>query len=393
MPRHAFSQYNNPSAFACVPKELFRRLLDPYAAACVAHGLDPATLDDDPPSNDRLWTLFSEHTRELPPPLLTAMCRIDDLADEAGQERLIDAAMTRGVQLAIELTNQHARRLAIMMFLDYPELFDVAHGKRVVETTKAFRLFGSTTPRQAKMPERDPLDSLAVRLSGRFKTLGFGRHSRIRPYEEPDQLCFVVSHGRYLNRVEAVEESANDAHESVASFRPQKHDLVVYDNRRLCLMVHAGDPRTVALYRETFAELLLGRGDALDRERMVTGEPLVRRRAAALRAVPGMSRVRLAEVLLEVEAPKPYRVHFRGEDVFSAIDDLDTDVLDRSEVQYAKFRAWYTSGGKPRVIELRPESRVEFDPRKDADVTRAFLDSNGFLVTTSRFETPGALAS
>ncbi len=383
MARRILKNYCRLSTIRLTPKDLFRRLLLHHAEACRAGGLDPTDLRDDEASNQALWHLLACGSRGLPEELVEALHLVDDLADEAGH----DALLTESNGQAIDggLGHLDPRALALKAWLDHRDVFLRAHRRRFNGIASRFREFTGREPARITMPDQEKV----ARLQGIFGE-GFARrrrssHCRIHVYSEGECVCFLVSHGRPVRSDEALEEPASLGEgplllrESWVAYRPQKHDLVVYDNRVARLKVNASDAATIRLYCEGFGEVLFGDRGWFVPGTVVSLGPLVELGRDALRPVPGIRSVELAAVMVRLDDDLHTTLSVGARDVFAVLQRYSPVELTDGRLTWAKLKIRYACGGRARKVEIRPPNQVEYDRRKHDLVTREFLEERGFL--------------
>src|SRR5690606_2828691 len=159
--------------------------------------------------------------------------------------------------------------------------FNRAHGRRFVEALRKFREFPG---RLAVLPSYDA-EALALvqeRLAVFFHRRGRSALCRIRPWSERDNLHFMVSHGRCYRTDDAVYEAGGVCSEQTLMWRPQQHDLVVFDTRTGRLRVSAQDAQTLREYVCGFGQLLFGDPHWFVDGAVVSLDPLIHARQEVL---------------------------------------------------------------------------------------------------------------
>ncbi len=233
------------SSLRALPPPLFQRLLHAHGAALAGSGLDPNLLTD----ASQLW----EARNQLPSSFIDIVHRLHDMSDAAGHDQLLGTA--NGPLFLAESNVLSPFALATQTYLERPEVFHRAHGRRYVESLRRFREFPGRTPTAISVcPIR--LSSLEANFGATFELRRRTRHCRIRTWTEPDSHHFLVSHGSVHRTDETIEAREGHLHESMIEWRPQQHDLVVYDLRTGRLRISAPDAQTTQLYLEGFGETL-----------------------------------------------------------------------------------------------------------------------------------------
>jgi hypothetical protein len=391
MPTKALRNFAELTAIRAVPKQLFRRLLSDYGPACRDAGFEPSLLADDESSNEALWRLLTEDGAELPAELLEALSRVDEMADEVGHDLLLEMAAKTDAQLGSMNDQLDARALALWAWLDHRQLFHAGYGRKVVGRMRRFREFEGRASAEVAMPDAGALHALEQELGEAFASRRRSRFCRVRAFHDGDALGFMVSHGRIYRSDEAIEEDGGDPRESWVGYRPQQHDLVVYDNRLSRLRVKASDAPTLRLYCQAFGRALFGDGHWFRVGRVVSLEPLVELGRAALLPTAGIREVRLKALRFSLHEGSRSSIEVKGPDALELLSRyLRLHPADGHPI-WCRLSMRYQGGGHARAVELSVPNGVVHDRRCHDAVTRGFLEERGFLA--GPVEQVGAIAS
>lgn len=350
-----------------LPDTLFRRLMDAHASGLAAAGIDTASAD---PLG--LWAARDQ----LPASLVDTIHRIHDMSDDAGYDQLLSAA--GGPLFVADSGDLPTVALAARTLLDRPDLFNRAHGRRFVEALRKFREFPG---RLVAEPSLD--DSALERAQRRFAAF-FGRRGRsnlcrIRPWSESHTRNFMVSHGRTIRTDDAIHEIGGVCSETTLAWRPQQHDLVVFDERTGRLRVSAPDAHILREYVAGFGELLFGDEGWFGDGAVVSLAPLTQSRADVLRPSRGILGVRLVELEVGTRSDHCATITVKGEDVFRVLDEVRLDPAAHGPLLQAKLRLRIQSDGRWRTVSVGVPDRVTGDWRRDRGVVRRYLEERGFL--------------
>ena len=377
MPSLKFRNYANLKAIRIVDKKYFQRLLSPHKVYCASRKLDVDALTNDDASNEALFAFFSTPDSSMPPDLLDALHKVDDLADTTGHDLLMGRALTAGVNMTPGRSDVDPRELAIIAYLDHRRLFVASHDRVLYAKVKNFREFAGKSNRRLRVPPQVKLGELEKKLAPWFDQMGRSRYCEVRAYEDGDEINFVVAHGKPFRRDNSVEPTL---HPSLVSYRPQKHDVVVYDNKTYRLKVNAQTPAEQKLYREMFGDVLFGSSAYFGGDGIYTLRPLHMRGAAALdvSAVSGLDGVSLAEVWLETGDELDTILICRSRDVTRSIDEQGIMDLADGRLIYAKMFVRLSEGGRARKLEIKVPNQLVYDRRKGCEPVARFLELQKF---------------
>ena len=103
-----------------------------------------------------------------------------------------------------------------------------------------------------------------VKRRGR-KAAGYSR------FREATKIWLLVRHGMPMRREG---KHQDDGESGIAFYRPQQHDVLIYDSVTDEIGVNAGTKGERELYLKTFGEALFGSEDYFDRSERFTLDPL-----------------------------------------------------------------------------------------------------------------------
>lgn len=387
MPPIHFKSITNISLIRTVPRELFVSLLDRFGQGCPTL-VNVRGLLDGPVSEglfEALVKLFTEKARKLPGDLLRALHDLDDMADDAGFDLLCDEARRQGVTVPLIGDGSRVLPFAIKVYLDYPRVFQTALEKRLFTIVSNYREFRPREYRRLPLPSEDRRIELSARLGAFFKERGRTDFCEVHGWVEEDELRFVVRHGRPAKTDESIEEpDEKEDGEKVAyqvktiPLRHPKHDVVVYDNHVGRLKVNASDAPTIDQYVQEFGWLLCDDVKWFQRGQVVSLAPIRELGPASLEKTSGIDNVRLTELVAAFGDDQETVITLAGTDVFKVIAEHAPEFLTRGYLRSAKLLVRYQSGGRERKVILKPPCQIEYDPRREDDTTKRFLEKRGF---------------
>lgn len=375
-----------PRTLQIVPSAALRRLLLRHAAACAAAGLDiEAVLAGDDGSVQR-WL---QGAGRLPWPLAEDLARVGELADDRGVASLLKLAPHMGAE---------PRRLgldpldfAVNALLDHRELFEDAHGRRMLEELRATTEFAG---RQEEIlgpvaPQR--VRQLEAHLGHQFDARLWSDHCRVTAVLSADKLIFTVAHGDLIRVDEALDAPPEGLGvdpgpvyhaERTVRYRPQRRDVVVYEGKAGRLRVRARDATTIEAYRRSFGRLLFNDGDWFGVEPIVSLQPLVRLGRGVERPTAGLQSVCLVGLIIW-EAATGVTHALEADELWPSVDRLGPRGLGGIELIEATLRVRAIGDDSVFRVKLRAPGDVEYR-RLSGDLIRPYLEARGFLATAGR---------
>lgn len=372
-----------PRSISLFPSSSLRKLVLLHRTACEDMGLDAAALAGE---DDRV-VLRWLHDRAglLPAGLAEDLERIDELTDDRGAETLVNVAREAGVDL--RALGHDPLQVAAAAFLDHPDLFERAHGRRLVDTLRRLTEF----PGKAR-GHKGPVDleRLETRLGQHFDARGRSAHCRITMGTDGSRRVFSIARGGLVRSDEALADEPTVSgdrtrplhlSEHTVRYRPQRRDVVIFDADAGTLRVRAGDAATLNAYRRGFGELLHGDPEWFGQGPVVTLEPLVREGQDIERPTPGLRAVRVVRLTVQYGGDRAGTIVLDSAEIWPFLAERLRGDLDEGTLLEARFRVWRVSKPQPVHVEISP-SRVDYMSVAEEDF-RPFLEARGFLSCAS----------
>jgi hypothetical protein len=375
-------RFANVETLRSLKENLLQALLSPHALYFEKRSVKL----ESPLDVDRLAAVFLAPDEGTPEALVNALYLIHEMSSPTALEELVDVvrrdpALRETIDLTSELTPLD---LAIQVFLKAPALLEREHAERYVEQRKAFECY---------LPERQGVELAAVAanaLSELEKELGAwfnaklkGEHVRVFSYMRPDGVWFVVQHGEAFRR----EAARKDGESTTVFYRPERHDVLVYQPTTGELRVNATTKGERELYRRKFGRYLFGSEDHFRTTRgRFTLKPILERKAAALVCadVEGIDWIQLVEIAYVRPAEDPSDepiVEVRVcRNVAKTLEGRDA-LPEKARIVRARFRVKFSRAQRPRHVSVRLPNVAMFTRDDDGRLVDEWLTKRGFALT------------
>jgi len=167
-------------------------------------------------------------------------------------------------------------------------------------------------------------------------------------------------------------------------YRPQRHDVLVYDPVRGELRVNCCSKRERDVFLRAFGIHLFGRPDFFPGTAKYTLAPLVRRGRDCLACadVRGIERVHLKEVeFFHTDAPWQ-RVTRKADDIFELVERAEVQWPARVEqITRATFEVKFWRARRPRRLTIVPCNKALYGRDDDSALLEEWLAARQFIVT------------
>lgn len=381
MPQLRFRNFADLAFVQSVDKPHYlSQLLARHADYFSRHGVDIRALTNDDDCARMLVEVFTRPDDSMPGDLLHALYVLDEVADEAGVERIHDEAGKLNIDLSGLPDNLCPGDFAIAIHLAHPELIRVCHEKTVCQKVKRYYEYRSRDGRRLDLATvKANITAIQNALAPWFDARKRTRTCRVFAYEQDDEIRILVTHGALFRSDPSI---TGTLELSRIGWWPQKHDSVIYGRRTGILKVHAQYPAERTAYREVFGRILFG-DDAYFPESASYNLEALRTNGGQLVLVEGMKAAHLTEVVVDIDSAECRQAIWKGEDMTSTVAGHGVLPFPPGELVVACFGIEYASGGRARKLEVRLPNVADHDRERDGPIVESFLRANGFLAVGS----------
>jgi hypothetical protein len=215
------------------------------------------------------------------------------------------------------------------------------------------------------------------RMDGWFEKKRRGRGCRIFAFPRGNKIWFLVRHGLPMRREG---KHLDDGEGGIAFYRPQQHDVLIYDAETDEMGVNAGTKGERTLYLEVIGDVLFGDENYFDPSDRFTLEPLREVGPACLQCddVEGIAHVRLVEFgRFWGGSQNDIEIRKAG-DLYKSFGDSWPTRLTGGKLTYAVFKVAFEGSKRERTVTVRPANIARYERDSDTDVIDAWLKARGF---------------
>jgi len=340
-----------------------------------ADGLDyPALVD-----------VFITPGSDTPRELADALFLIHEMATTEGMDALVDEAAKNGVVLNSSPQPTPAD-VAVQLYLLRRDLLERKHAEQYLLRPRSYEHFQTTAkePPELKTPTERTLRALEHDLDDWFEKKHRGRGSRVFCWVRDDGVWFLVRHGEPYKR----EGSIEDGESTSVFYRPEKHDVIVYDPAIGEIRINARSKGEKELYRTKFGLHLFGDKDFFPGTSKYTLEPLRTDGAKSLVCadIDGMEWAKLREIQYywggafhEIETRK-------ADDYFAALEARGRTMPAKARIIRAAFQIKFADSKTPRSVVIRPSNIAQYTRDADSALVEEWLTRRGFILTEKEDE-------
>lgn len=341
----------------------------PYGSAEeTSNGLDYALLS----------AILMDPDEHTPKKLVDALYYVHELATAAGMDELLAAIETASWRDSINLGEDPTPAdVAVQVYLQDPDLLERKHAEHLLERPRSFDYFQSKEGSRLewKSPTKKQLSALKFELDDWFEKRKRRRTARVFIFPRSDGIWFLVRHGEPLKREGALEgEESSSIH-----YRPEKHDVLVYDPLTGEIRINACSKKEQETYRSAFGLHLFGAADRFPGTAKYTLEPLREKGEASLTCsdVDGMDWAKLKEIHF-FWGPDDIEIR-KSSDYFALLKRKGRSMPEKARIIRASIQVKFTESKTPRTVTIRPPNIASYTRDDDAAIVERWLTDRCFI--------------
>ena len=269
--------------------------------------------------------------------------------------------------------------LALMVFLNEPQLIEEVHAQDYITKPKSFQYFlaEDDADHTFHKPSEETLARLTAALNAGFVKKRRGENAKVTIRDGNGPTCFLVRHGEQFARQAAIQHGESTS----VFFRPEMHDLLIYNAMSGELRMTTKAKWQQALYLETFGDLLFGNKDFFGNSPRFNFDPLRELGAKALSHAefPEIEWIALREIQLYRPGGSRGQWEIRKADnLFESLEAVD-ETLPDGEIKKVTFRIKLKNSPRPRLLKIGSDNKEEVKNDQDRALFDNWLKARGFI--------------
>lgn len=274
--------------------------------------------------------------------------------------------------------------VAIDVWCVAPAVVRAHHAEAYAMRQQNFEYFGPRQPIPVAFPEvSDALQTMIEHEADDwFERHRRGRGCRMFIIRHPPITWILIRHGLPMRRESSQQD---DGSAGVEFYRPQRHDVLIYDDRSGDLGVHAGTKGERNLYLATLGKHVFGDEARFPPADRFTLQPLIADGPASLNVddVDGIASVRLVEYRHYWGGAHREMETRKAEDIFAAFAGRCITTLPGSNLSSATFKIAFENAEKERSVTIRPPGIARYERNDDSELIDQWLCKRGFVLTAT----------
>jgi hypothetical protein len=379
MPTWKLRRFCRPDTLRQIKPQNFLHFLEPHRRFFEARGvlLNPSTNLTEA-DYAALIEIFLSPDAQTPPDLIESLYLVDELSTKEGMLSLLSEIELRGLRVEIPQDDSHSDVAVRLWRLD-PTILQRKHAEQRISTVRSFTSFQSKVAGRLNYspPTDERLGAMAGELDDIFEKKKRGRATRVIMCRSIGDVWFLISHGESFQRAESVVRKQR----TVITYRPLKHDIVVYSPVTEELRINARLDSDKQVYRRLFGNHLFGDPDTFPGIEKYNLAPLREAGSASLTCtdIDGIEDIKLVEIQLFFPG-HPWEIVVRkSDDIFESFAARNQSFPEAGRLSRACFRLKFEKAKKPRTVVIKPPNVAQFVRDEDADMVEEWLTKRGFI--------------
>jgi hypothetical protein len=370
------------------------QLLTPHRDFFTGRGLQLPALNDGLVDCEKLASIFMTPDTDMPNVLANALFLIHEMSTKDAMDKLVVAA--EAVQPPVNLDGaDEPADVAVRVWLLRRSVLEAVHSEYELSRPKTFvsYLTDRDPVPEFKEPNEASRRAWEQNMDAVFQKKKRGDGCRVMIYLRDGYCWFLVRHGEPCRREGSYEQGKPGS----VFYRPQQHDVLIYNLETGELSIHAGSQWERDLYRESLGVFVFSIKNFFPGDGKYTLEPLILKNEAALKCgdVDEIEWVKLREVEFELcgsGRKNPEREIRKANDLFTAFEARGFNFKPGHVIKRAVFAVKFKEAKRSRSVTITPSNRAKYDRDGDSTIMEAWLKLRGFILEQIDEDTDGPLA-
>jgi hypothetical protein len=351
-------------------------LLKPYENYLSGRGIKLTERDF---NYKKLAVILIDTDEDTPVDLINTFYFIHEMSDEDGLDDLLQAAEARGLSVSSDDDSSPAD-IAVQVWLQDSKLLERKHAERSLCRPRTFEYFQAVNPvsDNFQIPD-EALTSLEKNLDDWFSEKRRGRGTRVFKFDRDNEVCFLIRHGQPFRR----EGQLVKGQSSSIYYRPEKHDVLIYDKVLNELRINTDNKGIKAAYLMMFGKHLFNNPDYFTGANKYTLEPLRidGENSLVCSDVAGLESVRLKELHIQYECSEREIEIRKAPDVFRALSGRNAHIPSDVQLVRAGFTVRFLNAKTTRTLTICAGNIVQYSRDEDSICLEEWMLKRGFIIS------------
>jgi hypothetical protein len=373
-------KFTNPGLLKTIAPGRLVAFLNPWREYLAGRGLDFPTNGSGEIDCDALAHILIDPDASVPKDMVDALYYVHETSSDEDMDALLDLAKSRNVKIEHDPRTTVAD-VAIQMWLAAPDILREHHAEAIAFRQKNFLYYGGAHGEKRAFPtvDKDLRLQIEAELDDWFEEHKRGRGCHIFLFPHGKKVWILIRHGLPMRREASHQE---DGKSSTEFYRPQQHDVLIYDTASDELGVHANTKGETKLYLACFGRLVFGDEEYFPPADKFSLDPLIEDGAKSLLCedVEGLEESRLVEYRRYWGGAQKEIEIRKASDIFAALAARGQELGSKGRLIGAAFKVKFADSSKERSLTIRPPGNAKYERNEDSELIEVWLANRGFIL-------------
>ncbi|MBF0342255.1 MAG: hypothetical protein HQL95_15015 [Magnetococcales bacterium] len=332
-----------------------------------------------------LASILMNPNDKTPDDLVDALYFVHEMATPEGMNQLLEAAREKGLVLEYD-PNSSPADIVIQVWNQDRDLLETQHAMALLSHPRSFIYFsGMTKSHKFVMPTEQTLRTLEEAMNDWFADHRRGRGCKVFVFDQGRKVSILVRHGLPTKREGSIKEGGES---SSIHYRPEKHDVLIYDRKFVELAINAETKGEREMYIAKIGWHLFGDEAFFPGEEKYTLSPLTVDGKAALACgdVEGLEWIRLRKIAIHKGGQYGAVDAMKATDLFAHLEEQCIVIHPSTRLMMATFEVKFTNAKRTRSVTIYPANKAQYTRDEDNALLEEWMGKRGFLVGVAEGE-------
>lgn len=371
-------RYSEPDTLREISPRTLVALMDEHREFLASKGVKlPPVGEEAELKYQSLATIFLSPD-DIPKELVEKFHMVKQMSGPGTMDKILDTVRARQMEFTFPADSSPEDVAAHLLLTNRP-LFQEIYAQKAVARYRSFVYYVARRKRAGFQPPAS-LTALEKTLNSWYEAHQRGRTARVFWREHDNEFWFYVRHAQPIKRDGCV--GLKDLESGSMIYRPERHDVVIYDAEAGEMRVHADCEQEPELFRLAFGMHLFNDANYFPAcKGKYTLEPLKSGRTVlACAGIDGLLDISLKEIEFRGHGELGLRERVYASDVFSIFEKRQFQIPAVADIRMARFAVLFRDAKKPRSFTIRPSNFATFSRDDDSVPLHVWLERQKFVL-------------
>ena len=381
MTKFDLRKFTDPDWLRTITPDRLVAFLDVWRPYLAGRGFQLPPLGTKSVDCEALASVLMAPDASTPPAMVDALYFVHETCSSEDMDELHDRILRKGLPIPND-PDAGPADFAIDVWLVDRDTIIEHHAEALARRQQSFDYYSGLHGAQTTFPTVTAAikGQIEAALDDWFVMHKRGRGSRLFVFRHPPTVWVLVRHGEPMRREAAHKD---DGSADAQFYRPQKHDVLVYDQTNDEIGVSGTTKGEKLLYLRVLGLFLFGDESYFLHKPKYSLKPLVDLGATSLkcRDILGLESIRLVEYRQYWGGQHKETEVRRAEDIFGALATRKADQMMSGNPSAAVFKVKFTDSEKERRVVIRVPSSARYERNEDCEIIERWMQARGFIIT------------